>query len=268
MGLLSLKSNNNRKLAGFSMIELLTVIGTMSILMSVLLPSLRLAKERGKAVYCMNNLRQMAIAANSYAASSKEHYPLAYASKLVDGVIYFNAWDFSTSKDWKQSPPKEVVAPGLLWQGNTNEKVHQCPSYNQSANWLSDPYTGYNYNTSYVGMNETVIPNNSARTTEVLNPSSIALFGDGHFIGGANKFMRAPFPNPRDVSFSGRYSGTQGYRHAEKTNVAFCDGRVQAIQELFTQTDSFGQEAIEKHNQTQKIKVGFLSPDNSAYKTR
>ena len=40
-----------------------------------------------------------------------------------------------------------------------------------------------------------------------------ALFGDGQYSGGADKFMRAPYPNPGDANFSGRYSGTQGFRH-------------------------------------------------------
>ena len=49
-----------------------------------------------------------------------------------------------------------------------------------------------------------------------------AIFGDGEYKGGANKFMRAPFDSPGDDSFNGRYAGTQGFRHLTTTNVAFC----------------------------------------------
>jgi prepilin-type processing-associated H-X9-DG protein len=145
--------------------------------------------------------------------------------------------------------------------------VHQCPSFSGAHNWFADPYTGYNYNTSYIGMNETVSPPNSARTTEVGQPSKTAIFGDGQYSAGANKFMRAPFSNPRDASFSdpGRAAGTQGYRHLDRTNVAFCDGHTESWEDLFTDTDPIGQEALDTYNRTHDEKIGFLSKDNEYY---
>ena len=133
-------------------------------------------------------------------------------------------WDFILKKDWNTTPPTVQVDPGILWQAEETKEVQQCPSY-KGANWLSDPYSGYNYNTSYIGFDETKTPSQSAKTTSVGTPYRTVLFGDGEYSGGANKFMRAPVLNPKDASFSGRYAGTQGYRHLGKTNVAFCDGR-------------------------------------------
>jgi len=259
---------SKRRQRGFTLIELLTVVAVISILLAVLLPSLNRVKEYARSVYCLNNLRQMAIAAHSYAAVYRNYYPLAYKTERIGGVRYYYAWDFTTWKDWSASPPVERVEPGLLWQGEHAEKVQQCPSYKQGHNWLADPYTGYNYNTSYIGMNETVFPNNSARTTDVLKPAETAFFGDGQYAGGANKFMRAPYPNPRDASFTGRFAGTQGYRHRGRTNVAFCDGHAQSWQPLFTETDPYGKTNLEIHNAKESLKIGFLSNDNSLYDLR
>ncbi|MCD6395104.1 MAG: prepilin-type N-terminal cleavage/methylation domain-containing protein [Planctomycetes bacterium] len=255
------------KRKGFSLIELLVVISIVSLLMGMLLPSLNRARQQAKSIFCLNNLRQMAIAANSYACSYDDHYPLAYYTKRINGIRYYYSWDFTTWKDWSTTPATEVVEPGLLWQGDTIEKVHQCPSFKGTHNWLADPYTGYNYNTSYIGMNETVSPPNSARTTEVGRPSETAIFGDGQYSGGANKFMRAPFSNPRDASFSdpARAAGTQGYRHLSKTNVAFCDGHAESIRKIFTNTDSIGQDQLDRYNETHDIRIGFLSKDNGLY---
>jgi len=54
-------------LTGFTLIELLVVIAIIALLMGILFPVLRKAKELGKDVVCRNNLRQIGLAANFYA---------------------------------------------------------------------------------------------------------------------------------------------------------------------------------------------------------
>ncbi len=49
-----------RLLTGFTLIELLVVIAVLALLMALLLPSLRAAKQHAKAVVCRSNLRQWA----------------------------------------------------------------------------------------------------------------------------------------------------------------------------------------------------------------
>ena len=155
---------------------------------------------------------------------------------------------------------EEKVIPGLLWQGETIEKIHQCPSFKGSHNWFADPYTGYNYNTSYIGHGQgesIVVP---TMAIMVKRPSQCALFGDGQYAGGANKFMRAPLSDPAaDPSCNYRYAGTQGYRHCSKTNVVWCDGHTSSEKELYTKIEPASQENLIAPG------TGFLSPDNSAY---
>jgi prepilin-type N-terminal cleavage/methylation domain-containing protein/prepilin-type processing-associated H-X9-DG protein len=250
---------------GFTLLELLVVIAVSALLVGILLPSLNAAREQAKSVYCLNNLRQMAIAANSYVNNNDDYYPIAYYTEKVDGIRYYHSWDFTSYKDWSESPAEEIVEPGLLWEGKTIEKIQQCPSFDGSHNWLSDPYTGYNYNTSYIGMNETVRPVNSAKVTEVGSPGKTALFGDGQYSAGANKFMRAPFSNPRDASFSGRKAGTQGFRHRGRTSVSYCDGHAESQKKLYTNGYPLDRKDIERYNSNNDLKVGFLSEDNRAY---
>ena len=259
---------NIRKIKGFTLIELLVVMSIIALLMGVLLPSMSRARQQAKGVFCLNNLRQMVVAASSYTDSFDGHYPLAYYTEKVDGIRYYYSWDFTTYKDWSISPAKEVVEPGILWQGETMGKIQQCPSFKGADNWLADPYTGYNYNTSYIGIDETVTPTDSAKITDIRRPSQTAIFGDGEYSAGANKFMRAPFSNPRDASFSdtARVAGTQGYRHLGKTNVAFCDGHAQSWKDRFTDMDPIGQRQLDDYNETHEVKIGFLSKNNHIYK--
>jgi prepilin-type processing-associated H-X9-DG protein len=252
---------------GMSLVELLVVIATSTILMGILLPSFNLARQQATRNVCLNNLRQMSTAACAYAVSNDDYYPVAFNTERINGTRRYIAWDFTTYKDWSAAEPKEHVEPGLLWTGKTIDKIQQCPAFKGPANWFSDPHTGYNYNTSYIGRNETTQPVSSSRTIDVKSPAQTALFGDGEYTGGANKFMRAPFSNPRDMSFgdSNRYAGTQGFRHIHTTNIAFCDGHADSQKEIFTNTNSAAQKILEEYNQTSENQIGFLSQNNKLY---
>jgi prepilin-type N-terminal cleavage/methylation domain-containing protein len=61
---------NERKEHGFTLIELLVVISIIALLLSVLVPSLRKAKEQARNAACKNNLRQLAVGVITYAADN------------------------------------------------------------------------------------------------------------------------------------------------------------------------------------------------------
>jgi prepilin-type N-terminal cleavage/methylation domain-containing protein/prepilin-type processing-associated H-X9-DG protein len=241
---------------GFTLVELLVVISVMAVLMAILMPVLARARQQGKSVVCLSNLRQLAIAAELYCNSNDGSYPIAYMYERRGSEFISYCWDFTTIKDWSKGTVE--VKPGLLWQGGTIEKIQQCPAFKGTHNWLNDPYTGYNYNTSYIGHGSSESIVTPAKNVDVKRPSECALFGDGQYAAGANKFMRAPWPNEGDAGFFGRVAGTQGYRHLGKTNVAYCDDSARSIRDVYRQTEP---------GEVKKIAAGtgFLSPDNSAY---
>ncbi len=242
--------------SAFTLIELVAVMAVISLLMAVLMPALGAARRQCKAVLCLSNLRQFTIAADMYVGSNDGYYPTAYMYEADHPVATSYAWDFTTIKDWNKNEQK--VVPGLLWQSRTIEKIHQCPSFRGSHNWLNDPYTGYNYNTSYIGHGQAESIATPAKADQVARPGDCAIFGDGGYASGANKFMRAPWPNPGDMNFSDRFAGTQDYRHLGATNVAYCDGSVKSVRNIYVETDKQSKDKIAKG-------TGFLSPDNSAY---
>ncbi len=66
------KARDSSSQAGFTLIELLVVISIISLLISLLLPSLGAARESARGVACLSNLRQMGTASLSYSNDYKD----------------------------------------------------------------------------------------------------------------------------------------------------------------------------------------------------
>jgi prepilin-type N-terminal cleavage/methylation domain-containing protein len=65
----------SQRKAGFTLVELLVVIGIIALLISILLPSLNRARETANRVKCASNLRQIGQALLLYANENKGNYP-------------------------------------------------------------------------------------------------------------------------------------------------------------------------------------------------
>ena len=79
-------TNMNKKMkhSFFTLIELLVVIGIIAILAMLLLPALKSAKEKAKAISCLNNMKQLGTAFQYYANDSADYFP-HYIRALIPG---------------------------------------------------------------------------------------------------------------------------------------------------------------------------------------
>ena len=60
-----------RKRKAFTLIELLVVIAIIALLMAILMPTLRRAREQGQRAVCLSNLKQLTLAWIMYADGKK-----------------------------------------------------------------------------------------------------------------------------------------------------------------------------------------------------
>lgn len=240
----------------FTLVELLVVVSILSILFAMFLPALQMAQEQGRSIFCTNNLRQMSQAAVAYTVNYDGYFPLAYENPPGPGSI---SWDLKTVGLIGNC----TYEPGPLWEyvdiSSNTSKIQQCPTFQGADMWAGEAYTGYNYNTSYIGHGNGV---SSAQEQMVKNPESTIIFGDGGYDGGssANKFMRAPFGDKKfgDLGFNGRAAGTQHFRHTGKANVSFVDGHTGILKTIYR--NSYNNEIGNVFG-----KCGWASEDDSLY---
>jgi prepilin-type N-terminal cleavage/methylation domain-containing protein/prepilin-type processing-associated H-X9-DG protein len=103
---------------GFTLVELLVVVGIIAVLISLLLPALNRSREHARRVACAANLKQLGAAINMYANEAKGKTPqhLSGGSPL--------AWLFDIPNDTRDA---------LLKYGTVRETFY-CPSNSDTQN--------------------------------------------------------------------------------------------------------------------------------------
>jgi prepilin-type N-terminal cleavage/methylation domain-containing protein/prepilin-type processing-associated H-X9-DG protein len=82
-----MKRSSRRRRDGFTLVELLVVIGIIAVLISVLLPALNKARASAQTVQCLSNVRQLAIASTIFANEHKGYMQTVTSDQPGNSVI-------------------------------------------------------------------------------------------------------------------------------------------------------------------------------------
>src|SRR6516165_9601511 len=124
-------SSSKTRRHGFTLIELLVVIAIVAVLMGLLLPAVQKVREAASRIKCVNNLKQIALAAHNY-HDSYSAFPMAssggrysYNSPFVPLLLYLDQ-DNLYKQGYASSPNFGNNGPNS--PGATPLSIVVCPS--------------------------------------------------------------------------------------------------------------------------------------------
>ena len=208
---------------GFTLIELLVVIAILALLVSILVPSLKQAKEAAQRAVCLSNLRHLGIAYHLY-AEEEDTTPPAYYNNVGGGwdppwynLLYNQMHNLSWSNREMPYPPEGMWA---------------CPSYRAKMPWYQLTTYGQNSNlhrwtgwSSFRVYYPWVIEDGAARFDDIRFPGQTVIYVCSGIRDNTGSFNF----RPKYWYNIGTYQLGTGFWHRGKTCAVFGDVHAETI---------------------------------------
>jgi prepilin-type N-terminal cleavage/methylation domain-containing protein/prepilin-type processing-associated H-X9-DG protein len=205
---------------GFTLIELLVVIAVIAILMAILMPALRAAREQGKRSVCLSNLKQLNLAWIMYSDDNNGKIPYSdvwysWTANPSVGPCWVEWYDIPSKLLGRE--PKEAdwikgVKNGSLWSYCKSVKLYKCPT---GIRGEIVTYTIVDSMNGYCGWDEYTPKLKITNRSQILRPGNRAVFLDEGKLSkgtwGVLYSVEAWFDAPPT-------------RHSNGTNFSFADG--------------------------------------------
>jgi prepilin-type N-terminal cleavage/methylation domain-containing protein/prepilin-type processing-associated H-X9-DG protein len=159
-----------RRLRGFTLVELLVVIGIIALLISMLLPALQAARRQANTVKCLAHLRQFGAVFQIYANDNQGYFPMAFHAYAPNGDSWGPTAGRTRAKRWPDFIGKYLNNGRLVnYDGTGNptpdqDTVGSLKSNERSVFWGCPSYYD-NQRTYIVGTYPTTSINTTSSAT-------------------------------------------------------------------------------------------------------
>lgn len=212
---------------GFTLIELLVVIAILSLLVSILLPSLTRARELAKQIVCATNLKQIGLATLMYSHDHEDY--LGNIARGPSFAVPFNFWTNHLSRGEYLPVTKWYNEP----YGDTREEgVFRCPVAVDHIAWGGGYGAHCLYGDHSIHLGPSLFKSTqfkNTKITEVMRPSEILMFADSAFgpsdpkAGKTSLLIYCPLCCDWNLTEASGFSD----RHNDGGNVCFIEGHVE-----------------------------------------
>jgi prepilin-type N-terminal cleavage/methylation domain-containing protein len=246
---------------GFTLVELLVVIGIIAVLIGILLPALSKARKQAKVVACASNIRQLSLALIMYTNEAKGRFLPDWHDSGVPmwhtllRPYYGKRWDPAVDKNIQDPvllcPEANIYKDLFVSGGPTSLWGQPFIPYFTTHSTFGQIYSSYGLNTYIMDNIADQIANNKA-----LDPKRWAVsVGTFAKLGGARRVPiffdcaqrdAAPskpseagvftpqnlaywIPHPAQTDYKGKMGEICMPRHGLIVNVGFQDGSVQSV---------------------------------------